>query len=178
LKVNGEINEKAEVSDFFILPSQKYFFGFPLNFIVRISNTGNVHLIPSGKIELSNKFGFSESLEINGGKNYVLPNSTRRFELLFGDKESSGNLFSNFWSGLKQELKNKSFGKYTATLRINYGTANQGALTKQLEFWFIPWRLMTSLFAVIILSVIFVFVNFKINRLKRSVKTKQNAGQD
>ncbi|MFA5021735.1 MAG: hypothetical protein WC508_01470, partial [Patescibacteria group bacterium] len=168
LKVNGDLKESGQVLEFKTQPQNNYFFGLPINFLVRFSNTGNIHLIPEGKIELKNWFGQIETFYLNEGKNNVLPNSTRRFEIVWG-KNFEGNFWQNFWSGLNQDFRHLAFGKYTANLELNYGTEQKQTIQKQFSFWIIPWRLIAALLIFIGLIIIFIKINSKMRRLKNKV---------
>ena len=57
IKVDGNITEKADLAESFTAnPDGKQSFFFensPITFVTRFNNTGNVHVKPSGKIELT-----------------------------------------------------------------------------------------------------------------------------
>lgn len=174
LKVNGDIKEQAEILDFLIYPPKKYYSDFPLNFAARISNSGNVHLRPTIELEIRNKFGFSKTFKMNDGGKYILPGSVRRFELVWGEKNKTKDFFSGFLFGLKNEINNKSLGKHTAILSVNFGAENK-IFTKNVDFWFFPWRLGISTLAVLIIFVIFILINLKVNKLKKKARIKSYA---
>ena len=167
LKVKGEVTEAAEIAEFKTAAAANYFFKLPINFLVRLANQGNVHLRPTGTIELKNWLGQTEILEVNSAKRYVLPDSIRRFEVVWG-QGSGANVWQNFWPNLKKELTGLAFGRYTATLNLTYGLDQPKTLTEQLSFWFIPGY---SIIALIIL-VLVLFLLKKINSQVKKIKNQ------
>lgn len=120
-----------------------FFENGPITFVTRIKNEGNIHVKPSGDIEIRDMFGnLSATLPINKQepKSNVLPDSTRRFETQFN--------------------KSWMIGRYTANLTLGYGTGGQ-AITNTISFWVIPYKLI--LISLLVLATV-VFV------LKRMIK--------
>ena len=170
LKVKGELIEKGEVLEFKTNPEKKYFWQLPVIFSTRFSNVGNIHLKPSGQIELTNSFGRKVILEINPSQRNVLPQSIRRFEVAWG-KSEGGNFLVSFWPKLKEEISGLAFGQYTATLNLDYGSSNQQATSQSLSFWLIPIRSIIALLSLIIILIALVKFNSKIQKLKRQAKS-------
>ncbi len=176
LTVSGELKEAGGLTEFSPMPKNNYFFSLPVNFLVQFSNTGNIHLNPAGTIELKNWLGNKEILPVNGAKRYVLPSSSRRFEVSWGNESAGGNIWQNFWFEVKQELSHFAFGRYTATLSLNYGAslpAGQAGqpqqITRQISFWLIPWRLIVVVLLAFIILAILLKINSKIKRLKKDL---------
>jgi hypothetical protein len=131
LKVSGEITNSLAVAEF--RPGQiakdskqtvqpKSFFEYgPVDFLVRLKNTGSVHEKPKGSITVTNLFGGKvATVPVNSRGGNVLPDSIRRFE---------------------QSMSNKRlFGPYTAKLSLTY--ANGKTLAATTSFWVIPWKLI------------------------------------
>ncbi|NTW61549.1 hypothetical protein HGB24_02595 [Candidatus Saccharibacteria bacterium] len=134
IRVDGAINEQAILKEFFtaVDRSQNDFFeNGPIKFVTRIENKGNVHVKPSGNIEIKDIFGsLVASLDVNKDMSNVLPNSVRRFE----------SNWDTYWL----------FGYYTANLTLGYGTQGQ-AIISSTNFWVIPYKLIISVLAIIIL---------------------------
>lgn len=127
LRLAGEVNEQAHIETFKSLRSfQEY---GPVKFETRIKNDGNVHLKPTGTITVTNFFGRKVATIPVDAKN-VLPAALRKFH-------------SN-WD------KTSLFGKYTATLSLQYG--NQQILTSSTTFTVIPYR-MVLLALVVALTI-------------------------
>jgi len=136
-----QIVEQADLASFYTEQNDKqswFFENGPITFVTRVQNSGNVHVKPSGSIEVRDMFGgLTASLDINtqDPKSNVLPDSVRRFE---------------------SELSNKwMFGQYTATLTLGYGTKGQ-AITNTIKFWVIPYKIiLVGLFILFTLGFIF-----------------------
>ena len=172
LKVIGEVKESLTLTEFQIAPSRKYFFSFPLNFIAKINNQGNIHLAPQGQITLTGWLGRKIDLEVNSEKRFILPDSSRRFDVVWGSRAKK-----NFWQDnlaeLYLEFKNLPFGRYQANFNLSFGSQNQ-TLIGNLSFWFIPWRLILVLFLFIIFLVMFGRINRKIKKLKNKLEKLEN----
>jgi len=166
LKVKGDLVEAGEVVEFTLNPKKSLLFSLPVNFKTRISNTGNIHIKPTGEIKLKGMFGQEESFALNPSLKNVLPNSTRRFDLVWG-QTLSDNIFVNFWSGLKQDFHYLALGKFKATLELSYGINDQKTITKEISFWLISYRLVIALVGIIFFLTIFFKFNKDIKRLKR-----------
>lgn len=148
LQVSGDIQENANIAEFYSLKSvdgkQSMFESGPINFVQRIENTGNVHIKPTGTIEVSNMFGGNvASLRVNGDPTNpeneprsILPKSIRRFEQTLDKK----------WL----------FGRYTATVKLSYGQGQQ-PLEQQITFWVIPYKLIL----LIVIGAVAVFFGLR-----------------
>lgn len=137
LQVSGDVQEQAGVAEFYSaiyaansVGSKKGMFETgPIAFVQRLENSGNVHLKPTGTIEISNMFGRSvATLRVNGDPTdpnnppkSVLPGSIRRFEQTLDKK----------WL----------FGRYSATIKLSYGQG-QKPLEQTITFWVIPYKLI------------------------------------
>lgn len=147
VRVAGKTVEQAKVASFDTQTAGHCFAHKPIKFYTRFENTGNVHLKPSGKIDVYNLVGrVVASLEVNEKGGNVLPGSTRRFEAEWSANQTvsqaTGNLFKRFWQGVKNESRGFGFGKYTGYLSLDWGSSGQTA-NAALEFWIFPWRLTT-----------------------------------
>jgi hypothetical protein len=129
LRVNGDVIDQLNVAEFAAgtqtgvdsWQTQSFFQHGPVNFLVRIHNTGTVHEQPQGTITVKNLFGHVVGrVGVNSKDGNILPDSYRRFV---------------------QTLPTKFlFGHYTATLAIKYdGTKT---LAGTFGFWVIPWELI------------------------------------
>lgn len=141
VRVAGDINESAEVASFFTASggSQTGFFErAPITFVARIKNTGNIHIKPTGSIEIRNVFGgVVASVQMNETRGNVLPESIRRLEATY----------DSFM-----------IGYFSATVTLGYGQNGQ-ALVATTGFWVIPWK------PVLVATVLLVGVVFAIRRL-------------
>jgi hypothetical protein len=141
IRVDGLITEKADLASFYTSASQNgketsFFENGPAYFVVRIQNEGNIHVKPTGNIEVTDMFGgVVAKIPINKDQSNVLPNSIRRFTDAKVNKD---------WM----------FGPYKANLTLGYGTNGQ-AITGTISFWVIPWRIILAVVLVLV-TVIYI----------------------
>jgi len=164
-RVKGPVDENAMIKDF---KAEKSVYGAPaqVNFLTRIENLGNVHIKPYGLIEIFNMFGEKKIVTAFNDKGAnILPKSVRRFE--------------NSWQA------SLGFGKYKASLILNYGLTPQegGQGKKTLDsityFWIVPWKIIIpsviGMAALIVLIVI--IIRFYRNKAIRQILEELGAGQ-
>jgi len=140
--VSGNIIEKGEVTEF--SSNGHIFLKSPVDFTLRIRNTGNVHFSPQGQITVSSWGKTVSNEDINPAKGNILPNSIRRFD------------------GLGYKGKWYSFGKFNVKLTASYGE-NQ-SLTGSFSFWIIPWWLISIIVILIALIIFYIVKNRKKNK--------------
>ena len=163
LRVKGDVFEEAHIREF---NTDKDFYNTPflVDFLIRIENTGNVHIKPHGAISIKNMFGKEvRVLKINENGGNILPRSIRRFN-------------ENTWE------ERSAFGKYTATLGVTYGVSvNDGGQGKNSlvaikTFWIIPWRIIIPVFLTLLfISGIFILL-IKLYKNKAVKKAMRRAG--
>lgn len=158
-QVKGPVNEEARIREF---TTDKTFYNVPfkVQFVTRIENLGNVHIKPVGVIEIKNFFGKKiAALNFNSGGANILPKTIRRFE--------------NSWS---EEM---GFGKYTASLVLNYGTApSEGGegiktLNAQISFWILPLKIVIPgafFFILFVVLLIFFIKAYKDKAIKKALE--------
>jgi len=162
LKVKGDLAEIGE-TEFFIKENKNLFFQLPINFVFRFENLGNIHLKPTGQIEITNWFGQTEIIKVNPTNRNVLPETARQFDFIWGPTSND-----NFLNKVKFQAGNLIGGKYKAVLKINYGVQNQQEVIKEINFWVVPIHLLSFIFLSIIILVIFIKINSKIKKLKKT----------
>jgi len=132
----------------------------PVNFTVRMHNTGNIHIATRGNIDISKGGQTIAILEVNLKKGYILPNSYRAFTASWADgspvylsKSANGQITQDLdWS--KLSLTKLRFGKYSAKLIMVYNDGKTDLSTEAyLSFWVIPWRLIAASIVVVLLVV-------------------------
>ncbi len=146
LKVNGDAKEELKVEQFSAIKSNgassSLFESAPITFVERLKNSGTVHEQPSGSIAITNMFGKKiANVNVNLPPRNILPNSIRRFEQKL-DSSVIGNTML--------------FGRYTATLKLSYGTNGQ-TITDTVTFWVIPYTLIL----IIVIGLIALFFILK-----------------
>lgn len=154
VKIAGEIKESAEVSEF--STSAESYASLPVDFNIRIKNSGNVHLKPSGSVLIKNMFGsVAGKVVINETGGNILPDQIRKFDASWV-KNGNATGATTFWGKYRQEKENYAFGKYTADLMLSYGIAGRN-LSGSTSFWVIPWHVIIVNLVVIVLAVIIIY---------------------
>lgn len=167
LNLPGATVEGAGVTEF-STEGGNFFSYLPLNLYYKFSNNGALKVMPFGSIDIKCLFGRTVgTLDANISKGNVLPNSVRKFVITW-DKLRQDNVNEKeeeteevtvkpgeklgFFDAVKVQMKNFTFGKYTATLNVNYGE-NLSA-TKETSFWVIPWQLLSIVISGLVLLII------------------------
>ncbi len=162
VRVEGEIREQGSLIEFSVAEGKTLFSRAPIDFFVRFSNTGNVHLRPTGTLTIKNMFGgTSDTIDVNPGKGATLPGQIRKYEVKWerGQVQAgTGSAWSDFWKEFSNEWNNFAIGKYTASLALTYGITPAGNASGELDFWVLPWHvLLVSLFTLAIVVVLLIF---------------------
>jgi len=147
IKVAGEVFEEG--SFIFFATSRRWYESPPVTFEARFENTGNVHLQPTGIIEIFNMAGVKEgAIQMNSNFGRVLPKSIRRFD----EKWDPGK-----WFGLIPRM-----GRYTATALMIHGSPSISTNLGPISFWLIPWKLLLTLVGILVLGAVAftVFLRF------------------
>lgn len=172
LRVEGDVFESATIEQFGFDVSKTKFNRLPLTFVVRIRNSGNVHIRPTGTLTVRNMLGGeSVSLPINQTQGAVLPSSIRRFDALWKKQAESAER-GNFFQELGREWKNFGLGNYTAAATMEYGQQKQ-VLTASTTFTIFPWRvLLVSVLVLVVIILLFIFIIRQYNAMiiRRALK--------
>lgn len=192
IRVNGEINESGELTDFDTytdtsqdttptsvkeLDTSSFFEYSPVSFLLRFENSGNVHIKPSGRIEIYN-FGqlvekssvrtilnsngvpveqeIVDYIPVNDNRGNVLAHSSRRFDNTFQGTAS----WYYHQDGTKEiQYSQPLFGYYTAKLYLTYGSSNE-EVVREITFIIFPWKqaLLTLLITFIL---IYGFIRYR-----------------
>jgi hypothetical protein len=139
---NNNCIESASISDISYNNFQEY---GPIKVSYDVANAGNIHLLPSGLIQLADFFGNTvEQKKIKEDR--IFPETIRTYDSELGSK----------WL----------FGKYKIALRANYGSGK--ALNSSIFVWIFPWRLTI----VVILALIIIF--FLLKEIYKKVIEREN----
>jgi hypothetical protein len=137
VRVSGDVYESGFLQDFKISDSSKTFYEKgPIPFEIMFKNEGNIHIMPSGKIEVTNFLG-KKVAELEVDSYFSMPDSVRK-RVINWERE---NLF----------------GFYTAhlTLDKNYQIEQNESEERSVSFWVIPWKIiLVAVFALYILIFI------------------------
>lgn len=158
LRVNGEVRESASVLSFTTENGKLKFNRLPVEFNVRIKNSGNVHVRPTGSITVRNMLGgTSQVIPVNSSQGAVLPDSVRKFTAAWEKGAVEGK--TNFFKEFGNEWNNFALGSYTANLMLDYGVSNDKSMSVTLRFWVMPWRvLLLSLVVIILITMLITFI--------------------
>lgn len=148
---------KLEMSDFSL---DKGIYEFlPVNFTVKLKNSGNVHILPKGNIFISqgNKKNLA-ILSFNETVGNILPDSYRNYLTKWSDgfpvhkeKVVDGKVVK-FLDWDLTKITNLRIGKYQATLLLAYDDGQRDIpLQAYVDFWVIPWRILIGGGVIIIL---------------------------
>ena len=156
LRVNGQVSEKLELTDFQVLQDNKatnYLLSDQsVSMLVRFKNNSKVQLAPFGSISVQkgDKVVYNANFNNSEQKDMVLPASARRWEVPL--KEIDG------------------FGKYTVSATFTYGSANQTLEATQV-FWVIPLPIIIgSVIGLAVVIGLIVLLIVRSNRQKGSIK--------
>lgn len=171
LRVAGDITEQASLSSFSLTDGKSTFANPPVKFSVRIQNSGNVHVRPTGMITIKNMFGHVVAqVPVNDNNGAVLPNSYRRFDQGW---KSDLTPARGFFGAVGTQWKNFAFGGYSATLALTYG-ANQQSLSGQLHFTMFPWQLLLVVLVVVVLIILILTIG--VRQYNRMIITRAGRG--
>lgn len=148
LRVGGNAKEDAKIAGF--TTSMDSYEAGPVDFNIRIQNTGSVHIKPKGIIAITDIFG-KKIADVPVEQKNVLPDATRHMTAK--------------WENVP------TFGKFTASLLTYYGTDNK-QITAATTFWIIPWKLILVWSLVIIAVIVVLWLGRK--RLKNAFKALIN----
>lgn len=154
IRVNGDAKESMNIEQFFVSEPGRdtpagLFESTPVDFVLRIKNTGSVHEQPVSRVHITDMFNREvAAVNINLEQRNVLPGSIRKFTAPL-DKSALGTTML--------------FGKYTATVTTTYG-ANKQTMTSKVDFWVIPYRL------IILILIALILVFFVVRALLRNYR--------
>ena len=163
VRVTGDVRDDVVVSKF--AAQEGMLTHLPADFTVRLTNGGTTHQRPTGNVIIEDMFGRQvASLVVNPGPQFrsVLPGSSRRFDVSWTRKKLPDGT-----GEYERQLRNFAFGKYTATLLVNYGSATQQkSLAAVTTFIVIPWMaLLTYAGAALLVLLVVVFGARGYNRM-------------
>ena len=161
LTVSGKINENLSIKEFSVSKDGKtgtVFQAAPINFTERVTNSGNIHEQPGGLVTIKDMFGRKlATLPVNQPPGNILPASTRKFTQPL-DKSVIGT--------------KHLFGRYTATLSLNYSATSKKTVTSSLSFWVIPFKTVGIVIALLIIG--FFALRFGIKRYNQAILNRAN----
>jgi hypothetical protein len=116
LVVKGDIEQKAIFNS--TLHTSRLIRHGPATFTFSIRNTGNVHIMPTGKLTIYDGRGKQAGV-LDVPTSFVLPDSTKNYRLQWNPP--------------------RPIGKYKAELAVNYGIERVQLPKTNAVFWIVPW---------------------------------------
>jgi hypothetical protein len=169
LRVSGEIEESAGLTAFGTQNKQRFFSMLPVTFEYGFNNTGGDRVVPRGEIIIKNTLQMTSATFLaNENEGSILPDSTRRFKIVWGEEQSEAESVGFFEAALFQ-LQNFRFGRYSADIQLTWGDSAQTA-NAAFGFFIIPWQLLTITF--LFLGLILFTFKIWMARFKRSILAK------
>lgn len=130
-RINGTIKEELKIVDF-----QNQIKDDGVDFNLRIENSGNAHLQPTGELQITDWRGKEvKSFPVNNFRQNILPLSQRGFN------------FS--WSA-------PGWGKYYAQVQLKYGENNVEVESRKIGFWLWPVLGLREVIGVIFVIAVLV----------------------
>jgi hypothetical protein len=152
VKVPGNILEKIDLVSLGASLKDKsstFFTKSPDATVIRLKNSGAIHLQPFGRIEVKDWRG------------HVISNQE------FNNVDPRGNVLPNSIRKFTTPLKaNASLGRYTVIANLGYGSNGQ-LISGQSTFWVIPLWFIVAVLVIIILIALFI-MRFRRKRAKRN----------
>lgn len=153
LKVTGNVKEQGGLSAFALKTDKNILTSIPVEFVYKFKNEGNDRVSPQGELVISNTFGMqTASIDVNKVRqDNVLPASTRRFEVRYGDVDAPG-VSAPFFDQVKFQWNHFALGMYKANLKLTFG--NAGVAESSLTYYIFPWQLLSVIIGGLIVTLL------------------------
>lgn len=159
LKVTGDVKESGGLQEFSFQEKGAFLTTPPINFYYRFRNDGNDRVKPEGDIVIKNMFGAETArLSANKTEGNVLPGSTRRFDIQYGDM-TAPEPSASFFDHVTFQKKHFAFGMYTATLNLKFGNSGNDAATA--SYIMFPWHLITVVVVTLLVLILLLLLVVK-----------------
>ncbi len=143
LTVEGDTVEKLELLDFSAVGANVRS-SLSGSYVYRLQNQGNVHVMPTGTVNLTDVFGRKVmSLDANPELGRVLPSSTRSYRV-------EGASTHGFFQTVREQMAALAVGPMTAQLELTYGTSGETIFAQQ-TVWYFPWQLILSVIVLLMI---------------------------
>lgn len=163
----------------------------PANFTVRLKNTGNTLVKPTGTLYIqrhSNDNTPLMAIGLNQAGGYILPGSSRTFESSWNDgfphyetkTVSDGTTQQKLvWQG--NAVSKLRFGRYVAKMVAVYDDGQRDVpIVAEVSFWVVPWKLILGGILILLFLVVGVIATTRsFGRAVRSAprRAKKNSSQ-
>ncbi len=159
----------------------------PIDFTVKLENTGNIHVRPRGNIFISGGQGKDIAiLDVNGSLANVIPNTKRDFKVSWSDgflvkepvmEDGQVKLDKNGKAIEKltinwNKLTSFRMGKYTANLLMIYDSGKRDvSLESTVTFWVLPYKAIIA--GIIFIALLILVVRFALRiYIKREIRKR------
>jgi len=147
--------------------THKFYEYLPVEFSLRLHNSGQVHVVPTGNIFIQRGGRNVGQISVNQGQGNILPNSNRVFTAswtdgfpVYQDKVAGDHVVLDKKGKPIEQLSwdfshasKLRIGHYTAKLLLVYDNGQRDVpIEGTLSFWVIPWKLGLITFAVVLLA--------------------------
>lgn len=155
LRVSGEVEEGGGLLEFITKENQRFFTTLPITFTYRVNNTGGDRIVPLGEIKIRNTVRLtSATLLANKNEGSILPNSARKFDVVWGQEPQVMSAVqeetkTGFFEMARLQWSDFHLGWYTAKLNLSWGMTNQTA-NMSYSFFVIPWQLLIIIFFILL----------------------------
>lgn len=139
VRVPGNLTERLELVQLSAAQNnnaKSFFMSGDVSALIRLKNTGDIHVQPFGKVQVKNMFGkVVGEYELNSTdpRANILPDSTRKFVDALPD--------------------NNFLGRYTIVANIGYSQGSGELISSTASFWYMPLWAIIVLIALIVLVV-------------------------
>lgn len=157
IRISGDVIEEANIRQF---STARYLHGSQnVDFQIRIENTGNVVVKPTGPLEIYNMLGNKVgNLVFNPDQSAVLP----KFIKSANSDETGIRQFEISWEG-----DSVGFGRYEAIASLVYGEVDgKKTISSTVTFWILPMNIILPALGVLffLFLMIYIFVKLYIKR--------------
>jgi hypothetical protein len=154
ITVKGDIVERAEIASFKVPRVHEK---GPVPIQLNLRNTGNVHLLPAGRVKIYDGRGrMITELPVDPG--FTMPRTTRAYNLT--------------WTGAR------FFGRYYVQAEVRYGSNSATITSKRIGLWVLPW---TNIFITLLLVAAIAVLAYKTRprwlRALRAFKASRSRGR-
>jgi hypothetical protein len=162
LRVSGDFTQNADVLEFGTTGKKHFYTQLPIQFYYRFQNTGDDHQKPVGDILIKNIYGgVTKILSANTTDGSVLPKSVRKFFSTwteYGGNEKQAPVVDPpkadklaYWDAVNFQARHFLFGRYTANLKVAYGTKEIKSDHAEFVFYVIPWQFLSIAIPLLII---------------------------
>lgn len=170
-RVNGNIQEGADILEFDAKNHQHWFTSLPVSFYFRFQNSGQSWVKPLGDMVVQNFFHHTTTIfPANPNEGNVLPQSIRRFENSWIGRDGLTTPPAKFWSAVLYQWRNFAFGPYAVRLNLAYGSQTLQSATATATVWVFPWQLLLVLLIAGIIA--FFVLRLLIRRYNRWIRNR------